>query len=166
MFSSLLSTLCIWNSSTSCSRPFQAFDKVYYFVAQSATHSSIFFTLNAAVTGNIGSSATIATPDSQPHRPDLLRHHIVITAPNPPTIPSTALVFQPIPSSQPLLHLMMPQPYHLHLQVLPSVEFPPLRGVMNQGGVWQYQREEQDECTQKRFCVMQGKYSSSCARRQ
>ena len=32
MFYSLLSTLYIWNTSTSCSRSFQAFYKVYYFV--------------------------------------------------------------------------------------------------------------------------------------
>ena len=33
-FSSLISTIHIWNASTRCSRPFQEFYKVYYFVAR------------------------------------------------------------------------------------------------------------------------------------
>ena len=69
-----------------------------------------FLTLTAAVKRIIGSGSAIATPDGQPHRPDLLCRRIVIIAstppPPPPPSPSfSGLVPPPPPFYTRILHI-------------------------------------------------------------
>ena len=67
-----------------------------------------FLTLTAAVKRIIGSGSAIATPDGQPHRPDLLCRRIVIIAPTPP----------PPPPPSPSLSGLVPPPPPFYTRIL------------------------------------------------